>query len=380
MKIRRLERVSIFILTIGIMMSQSCKAFEVMVSLNTYKKSKVVNAVSRVNEFHADGVWFITKNSDFTDTEWRDMFEQLGGRQISEDNPGKTESYDRYVSMMGASPHESFFYNETGGEAGGTLLSDVQIDAHYAHIGNRPIICLTRAYVSGGWKTEVDRCIANHKVGAICIEPVRGAIMETSPGVHNGIPQLMDAVMAAGKKLFFLVHAAPDGWSDADQAVILSNLNRWNSAALGTDSIILVYQNYDQQGGNTTTEWLGSTESVKSAMVLAMAHSKYTGSGPVGNTSPPSVSFATPLKVVSSTHSSLIFIFATKNAANATLEAFTLDGKKVQTIFNGKLKAGQQKIEWNMKSENNAALSNGVYMCKLTAGNESVVKKVAAIK
>ncbi len=89
---------------------------------------------------------------------------------------------------------------------------------------------------------------------------------------------------------------------------------------------------------------------------------------------------ATPLTVINCANSSVIFSFATKQAADATLEAFTLDGKKIQTLFSGKLKAGQQKIVWNMKNESNQTLSNGVYLCKLSVGKENVVKKVAMFK
>lgn len=87
-----------------------------------------------------------------------------------------------------------------------------------------------------------------------------------------------------------------------------------------------------------------------------------------------------PLKVITSANSSLLFSFTTKNIAHATLEAFTLDGKKVKTMFNGKLKAGQQKIVWNMKNKDDAILSNGVYLCKLTVGSDKVVTKVAVFK
>lgn len=88
----------------------------------------------------------------------------------------------------------------------------------------------------------------------------------------------------------------------------------------------------------------------------------------------------TPLSVINRTNSSLIFSFATKKSANARLEAFTVEGRMVKTIYKGNLEAGPQKIVWNMKNDNNLTLSNGVYLCKLTVDKESVVKKAAVFK
>ena len=282
-------------IAVGAMTSQTCQAFEVMVSLNTYRKAKVTDAVDRVDELYGDGVWFITKNTDFSNNELRDTYDLLGGRQVSEDNPNNTESYDKYLSIMGKKPTASFFYNETGGKPGGTLLSNAQINSKYAHTGNKKIICLTRAYLAGAWKNQTDRCLNNSKVEAIAIEPVRAVFF----GFPNGLPRLINACKNKGKRLYIMLHAAPDGWSDADQHHILSELNKWGGAHFETDNIVLVYQNYDQHAGNHTNDWLGDSQSVKSAMRIAMAHPKYSGRGfNPPTTPPPSTAASTSLKEI----------------------------------------------------------------------------------
>jgi hypothetical protein len=66
-----------------------------MPSLNCYKKETAENAVARVTELKSDGAWFITQNSDFKDSEWQAIFQLLGGRGVSEDNPHSSKSYIR---------------------------------------------------------------------------------------------------------------------------------------------------------------------------------------------------------------------------------------------------------------------------------------------
>lgn len=88
--------------------------------------------------------------------------------------------------------------------------------------------------------------------------------------------------------------------------------------------------------------------------------------------------FKTPLKIFNNANSSIVFSFGTSKMANAKLEAFSLDGRKIRTIYNGKLKAGQHKIVWDLQSKN--SVSNGIYLCKLSVGKESIVRKLAVLK
>jgi hypothetical protein len=180
---------------------------------------------------------------------------------------------------MGVMPLDSMCYNETGGTPGGTLLTDEQIDQQYASHGNKPIIVLTRAYVPGPWKDEVDRCLANPKVAGVCMEYVKEALLETTPGIHNGAPQCIQAILAAGKKCYMLLHGGADGWTDAENATIINKLNAWAPVQMATDDIILVYQNYaiETDPADKTSEWLGDTQSVKSAIRQAKTMLNYTG-------------------------------------------------------------------------------------------------------
>jgi hypothetical protein len=266
---------NIFTLTIALsalaLTTDSAFGYRVMPSLNTYKKSVIPDAVSRVVELKADGVWFITQNMDFTDSQYRTIFNTLGGLQSSEDNPDSDKSFVDYLRITGTLPHDCMCYNETGGLQGGTLLTDTQIGRMYSQHGDRPIICLTRSY-GGKWRTETDRCLNNSRVSGICMEYVKEALLENI----NAPAECIKAVLAKGKRCYLLLHAGrSNGWTDSENEQIIKNLNRWAPAEMKSGQVILVYQNYH----GSEADWLADSESVKSVIIMACSMPNYTGAG-----------------------------------------------------------------------------------------------------
>lgn len=244
-----------------------CFGYRVMVSLNTYSKEKVQDAVARASELKADGAWIITQNSDFDDAEWRAILTAIGGEQFTEDNPDKNKSYLDYVRIMRREPDGSFCYNETGGQPGGTQLSDEAIEAQSATHGDKPIICLTRSY-GGAWKTETDRCLANDKVMGMCLEYVKKALLENINAPAEGIR----ATLSHGKSVFVLLHTAEDGWTLEENRQIIENLNKWCPESMQSDDVYIVYQDYF----GDTDAWFGPG-GVKEAIDMACNMPNYTG-------------------------------------------------------------------------------------------------------
>ena len=242
--------------------------YQVLVSLNTYKKSTVKNAVARVGELKCNGVWLITHNCDFSDSEWKVILNKLGGVQITEDNPNQNQSYRDYVRITGKHPDYSFCYNETHLRAGGTQLTNAQIDTQSASHGDTPLICLTRRY-SGNWKTQTDRCLANPKVGGMCIEA--GRTLYVGYHVARDIPNAIKATLAHGKPVVLLLHAG-NGWSLADNRKAISNLNRACPNAMKRKDVYLVYQNYNGH----TDAWFGKN-GVSAAIHQACRMPNYSG-------------------------------------------------------------------------------------------------------
>ena len=242
--------------------------YQVLVSLNTYKKQSVNGALSRVAELKCDGAWFITMNSDFSDEEWKFIFETLDGRHVSEDNPDGNKSYLDYVRIIGKSPAASFCYNETGGLPGGTQLTDEQIQLQYESHGKKPIVCLTRSY-GGLWMTETDRCLRNPKVAGICMEYVKKALLEDI----NAPAACIKAIRKRNKPVYILLHAEDDGWTLEENRKIIANLNKWCPKEMASDEVYLVYQDY----GGDTDAWFGPG-GVKEAIRQACDMPSYSGS------------------------------------------------------------------------------------------------------
>ena len=274
-------RHSITLLGVFLTMSFWCvpeaQSFQVLVSLNTYKKSSVDNALSRVNELKCDGVWIITQNSDFSDQEWKAILNKLGGTQITEDNPEQHKSYLDYVRITGKAPDGSFCYNETGGLPGGTQLTDTQIEDQYASHGKKPLICLTRSY-GGDWRKETDRCLRNPKVGGMCMEYVKKALLENINAPAAGIR----AILRQDRPVYLLLHAGDDGWTLEENRKIIENLNQWCPEAMRRNDVFLVYQDYHGNGD----VWFGK-EGVSEAIDQACNMPNYSGSRNGRANSPP---------------------------------------------------------------------------------------------
>ncbi|MDZ7333444.1 MAG: CotH kinase family protein [candidate division KSB1 bacterium] len=74
-------------------------------------------------------------------------------------------------------------------------------------------------------------------------------------------------------------------------------------------------------------------------------------------------------------NTSTIIAVSLSRPAEVKLEIFDLLGKKVATIFAGKLSAGEHKFQWQA-----AGLSSGIYSCTLQSGSERKVIKTLLLK
>ncbi len=79
---------------------------------------------------------------------------------------------------------------------------------------------------------------------------------------------------------------------------------------------------------------------------------------------------------IAKSNKTIRFSFTTKTSAKVLLEIFMLNGKKIHTLFDGKLKSGQHVLKWNIKDTNSQKISNGVYICRLKIGDETLVRRL----
>jgi len=72
--------------------------------------------------------------------------------------------------------------------------------------------------------------------------------------------------------------------------------------------------------------------------------------------------------------------FSVSNGGYGKLDVFDMTGKLVKTLVNGNVNAGNHSVVWNRTDNRNEKVSGGVYFYKLTVGNETVTRKIIAVK
>ncbi len=72
---------------------------------------------------------------------------------------------------------------------------------------------------------------------------------------------------------------------------------------------------------------------------------------------------------------STVIGFSIKKDSRVSLEVFDILGRKVDTIFQGSMKAGEHKLEWKADS-----VPSGLYFYRLTTDYGSIAKKMALLK
>ncbi len=69
-----------------------------------------------------------------------------------------------------------------------------------------------------------------------------------------------------------------------------------------------------------------------------------------------------------------------KSSSLVSLDVYNLKGQVVKTLVSEREIAGEHHIVWNGKDSNNSAVASGVYFCKMTTGNNQVVRKMILMR
>ena len=72
--------------------------------------------------------------------------------------------------------------------------------------------------------------------------------------------------------------------------------------------------------------------------------------------------------------------FSLPEAQKVELVIYNMQGRKVATLIDGYLSAGEHQVEWNSKDDQGNTVSSGVYLYKLIAGSVTVSKKMTLVK
>ncbi|MCK5686523.1 T9SS type A sorting domain-containing protein, partial [bacterium] len=67
--------------------------------------------------------------------------------------------------------------------------------------------------------------------------------------------------------------------------------------------------------------------------------------------------------------------FSLNNAADVSVQVYDINGRFVDTVYDGYKEAGSYNMDWN-----GANFASGVYVVKLTVGNNSSTLKMTLLK
>ena len=62
--------------------------------------------------------------------------------------------------------------------------------------------------------------------------------------------------------------------------------------------------------------------------------------------------------------------------ANVEMSLYKVRGKKIRTLFSGKLKKGMHHIQWEARNTSKVPLKTGNYICELKVGEQKLVQKL----
>jgi hypothetical protein len=249
-------------------------AYRVLIDYNTFQ---VADGLSGTNSLKCDGIWNIPQNSNLTTAQWETVYSGDGpGWTVSEDNPPPnnvgTAPNNNYTSVetYAGYVNDAFCYNETGSTVGGTLLSDSQITADAANHGGQ-VVVLTRGYstnTSNGWYTAVQRCLSNSLVSGVAMETV-------SSYSSYDCDALVDAVLKAGKRMYFLLPSGNDAYFAASV-----NYLKWKQPAdMQNANVFVVVCPYQTQ----SAPWYGDVNSAQGTIALAEELNGVSGGGVADN-------------------------------------------------------------------------------------------------
>jgi hypothetical protein len=72
--------------------------------------------------------------------------------------------------------------------------------------------------------------------------------------------------------------------------------------------------------------------------------------------------------------------FNLNEASKVLIALFSVEGKKVLTIANENFSEGNQQLQWNAKDENGNAVSDGMYLLKISTANQNQTLRIVVMK
>ena len=101
---------------------------------------------------------------------------------------------------------------------------------------------------------------------------------------------------------------------------------------------------------------------------------------PVVNTATTRPVFALGQSVPNPFCSRAVINYSLPAVTEVNLKVFGRDGQVVTTLVSGRQKAGRYRVTWDLDSRTRAGLANGVYFYRLTAGENTAIRKMVKVE
>lgn len=197
----------------------TASAFKLIIDSNTMTIADLTNASK--GALRSDGSYSIFVNTvpQASDKLWKAYIDGVSptdasaALEFTEENPGTYDSCKMYQRIQGKPPTASMGYHETGLIAGGTLISDSEIDKQ-AKECNSPVNVLTRSFcktepnkfrrgTDDSWIVNTTRALANPKVYAVQMEFTPSWPLDGMQGC--GVIDLMHLAISMNKTMMMLL-------------------------------------------------------------------------------------------------------------------------------------------------------------------------------
>jgi len=141
-----------------------------------------------------------------------------------------------------------------------------------------------------------------------------------------------------------------------------------------------IYQVDDTNNGRTPTRWTGGTFHIPDGTVQMLVLTPKT-------THVEGAKFETPktFGILSNYpnpfNGATTICFSLKNSASVRVEIFDLSGRKVATLLEKRLPAGENSVNWNGQNDTYRSVPSGTYLCRLVVNGKPVhVHKLIYLK